>query len=75
MYLMRCMKSLNPDLSRYGTKNECTRINTVLAQISEVSTGAVSLMSATEGWSFFFFMLKIADREGGQANAGKGRGD
>ena len=42
MYLRGCLESLNPELAHYGSKNECTRTNTVLCPISEVNTGAVS---------------------------------
>ena len=38
------MESLNPELALYGSKNEFPRTNTVVFPISEVSTGAVSLV-------------------------------
>ena len=38
------MEILNAELSPYGSKNECTRTNTVLPPISEFSTRAVSLV-------------------------------
>ena len=44
MYPKGCIESLNPELALYGSKNGCTRTNTVLPTISEVSTGAVSLL-------------------------------
>ena len=44
MYLRGCTGSLNPVLAHYGRTNECTRANTVLPPISEVSTVAVSLV-------------------------------
>ena len=37
------MESLNPELALYHSKYECTITNTGTPQISEVSTGAVSL--------------------------------
>ena len=49
MNLRGCMESLNPELALYSRKNECTRTNTVLHPISEVSTGAVSLWGSPEG--------------------------
>ena len=42
------MESLNPELALYGSNNLCTRTNTVLPPISEVSTGAVSLITASD---------------------------
>ena len=38
------MQSLSPELALYGSKNKFTRTKTVLPPISEVSTGAVSLI-------------------------------
>ena len=35
------MEGLNPELALYGSIIECTRTNTVLPQITEVSRGAV----------------------------------
>ena len=43
MYLIWCMESQHPELTLYGSQKECSRTNTVLLLISEVSTGAVSL--------------------------------
>ena len=37
------MESQHPELTLYGSQKECSRTNTVLLLISEVSTGAVSL--------------------------------
>ena len=37
------MESQHPELTLYGSQKECSRTNTVLPLISEVSTGVVSL--------------------------------
>ena len=53
------MESLNPELALYVSKNECTRTNTVLPPISELSTRAVSLvrphvsLAYLHGWAKF----------------------
>ena len=41
-----CIESSTPELALYGSKNECTRTNTVLPQIFEISTGTDSLKVA-----------------------------
>ena len=39
------MESLNPEFAFYGSKNKCTRIDTVFLLKSEVSEGVVSLLA------------------------------
>ena len=38
------IKSLNPELALYGSKNLCARTDNVFLQLSQVSEGAVSLI-------------------------------
>ena len=74
------MKSLNPELTLYGSNNLCTWNNTVLPTISEVSTKAVSLQksqgfkgsqqvqySLVYGCFHYFFQIGL----GGSVNAGE----
>ena len=55
------METLNPELALYGCKDLCTRTKTVLPPISEVSTGAVSLIKNT---GRIYFIRKEPGRMG-----------
>ena len=54
------MESLNLELALYGSKNECTRIDTVLPLKYEVITGAVSL---NDKLSYFAYLKHLGEGE------------
>ena len=43
------MEQLNPKFAFYGSKNNCTRTDTVFSPLSEVSTGAVFSLILCKG--------------------------
>ena len=44
IYYRYTMESLIPELALYGSKNECAKTNMLSLPLSQVSTGAVSLV-------------------------------